>query len=490
MDHLDALSLQRATSEAERAAIPEGGELPPLRGMSWKTASHTWGLVTKMFSDACGSKRRELRIREDNPVSGVRGPDRGAHKAKAYLYPSEFLKLASSEDVPLEWRHTFTVTTYLYARAGEVNALDWKDVDLEHGVIHIHQAVNRRTGATTSTKSGEARRVPIEAELLPLLQAMHKASGGVGRVLATDDTDRKLSRQLQRCLKLAGVKRAELFDGGPHRKPLTFHDLRATGITWCAVRGDDPLRIMQRAGHATFSTTQIYIRTAENLRTGFGHVFPRLPASLVGGETRSTEQSTEPASADLPPPASPPSNAFPLANHRETREYRAERPPSIPGASTTGPRFFRGLVVLRGAPAEVPCGQARPCSPSVRSCRRTPRWLSRTGLARGKMRKFERLRAGTFPAHAPPWPRLLLRIVRVAQRRRSSTRLSAITSRRFSRTHGSVNVPPFFGCVRGLGSRTPSASSGSRVGASMRAEAYYRALGRIPAAHRRAGRFE
>ena len=340
VEHLDSRSLQRATSEAERAAVPEGGELPPLRGMSWKTASHTWGLVTKMFSDACASKRRDLRIRDDNPVSGVRGPDRGSHKAKAYLYPSEFLTLVSSEGVPVEWRHTFIVTTYLYARAGEVNALDWKDVDLEHGVIHIHQAVNRRTGATTSTKSGEARRLPIEAELLPLLQAMHKASGGVGRVLATDDTDRKLSRQLQRCLKLAGVKRAELFDGGPHRKPLTFHDLRATGITWCAVRGDDPLRIMQRAGHATFSTTQIYIRTAENLRTGFGHVFPRLPASLVGGETRSNEQSTEPASADLPPPASPSSNATPIANHRETREYRAERPPSIPGASTVFSMFL------------------------------------------------------------------------------------------------------------------------------------------------------
>ncbi len=25
-----------------------------------------------------------------------------------------------------------------------------------------------------------------------------------------------------------------------------FYDLRATGITWCAVRGDDPLKIKQR----------------------------------------------------------------------------------------------------------------------------------------------------------------------------------------------------------------------------------------------------
>jgi hypothetical protein len=62
---------------------------------------------------------------------------------------------------------------------------------------------------------------------------------------------------------------------------MTFHDLRATGITWCAVRGDDPLKVKQRAGHSTFSTTEGYIREAENLREGFGEVFPSLPPSLL-----------------------------------------------------------------------------------------------------------------------------------------------------------------------------------------------------------------
>lgn len=61
-----------------------------------------------------------------------------------------------------------------------------------------------------STKTGEARRVPIEAELMPLLRAMHEESGGVGRVVAIRETDRKLSRQLRRCLMLARVTRADL----------------------------------------------------------------------------------------------------------------------------------------------------------------------------------------------------------------------------------------------------------------------------------------
>ena len=74
-------------------------------------------------------------------------------------YLSEFTALISSEAVPLEWRRMFAVTTYLYARAGEVNALRWEDVDLERGVVHVHASVNRDTGTRKSTKTGDARRV-------------------------------------------------------------------------------------------------------------------------------------------------------------------------------------------------------------------------------------------------------------------------------------------------------------------------------------------
>lgn len=246
--------------------------------LSWKTAAHVWGLVTRMFADASGAKRRDLRVRADNPALGVHGPDRGASKAKQYLYPSELLQLVSCEDVPVRWRVMFAITTYLYARAGEVNALTWDDVDLERGVVHIHASMNRRTGKVSTTKTEITRRVPIEPALRPVLEALHRESGGRGRVSPVQGTDRKLSRQLQRCLRLAGVTRAELFADDASRKPITFHDLRATGITWAAFRGDDPLRIKQRAGHRTFSTTEGYIREAENLReTNFGEPFPPLP---------------------------------------------------------------------------------------------------------------------------------------------------------------------------------------------------------------------
>ena len=86
-----------------------------------------------------------------------------------------------------------------------------------------------------------------------------------------------MSRDLCLWLIRGGVTRPELHKGDAHRKPLTWHDLRAIGLTWLAVRGDDPLKIKQRAGHSTFSTTEGYIREAEAVRDGFGDVFPPLP---------------------------------------------------------------------------------------------------------------------------------------------------------------------------------------------------------------------
>jgi hypothetical protein len=52
----------------------------------------------------------------------------------------------------------------------------------------------------------------------------------------------------------------------------THRDYQSRNIM--VVRGDDPLKIKQRCGHTTFSTTELYIREAEAIREGFGIVVP------------------------------------------------------------------------------------------------------------------------------------------------------------------------------------------------------------------------
>ena len=254
--------------------------------LGWKTASNVWVLVSRMCKDMVEAKRRDLRVRDDYPAARVRPPERGEAPAKQYLYPSEFLRLVSCKAIDVDFRTLYAAAVYTYARSNELAALTWDDVDLEHGVIHITKSIDRETHKVKGTKTGTTRRIPIEPALRPVLerlraQSLHARGKRAKHVLwMPDHEDRAIL--LRQHLQTAQVTRAELFESAAHRKHVTFHDLRATGITWCAVRGDDPLRIKQRAGHKAFSTTEIYIREAENLREGFGEPFPGLPGDLSG----------------------------------------------------------------------------------------------------------------------------------------------------------------------------------------------------------------
>jgi integrase len=72
-----------------------------------------------------------------------------------------------------------------------------------------------------------------------------------------------MARNLRRWLWKAGVRRPALHEGSSASQHMTWHDLRATGATWMAVRGDDPHKIMQRCGHKSFTTTMLYVREGE-----------------------------------------------------------------------------------------------------------------------------------------------------------------------------------------------------------------------------------
>ena len=241
--------------------------------LAWKTAQNVWGLATRICRDACSSKAEALRVREDNPAAGVAGPDRGTRKGKPYLYPSEVLAFVSCDDVPMPWRRAVAVAVYTYVRASELRALDLRvDFDAAHGVLHVHHSLDG-AGNAKPTKSKRPRRFAVEPPIVPLLRSLARVE--------MPATQQNLSVVLRRLLRVAGVTREALHVATATSLPITWHDLRATGITWCAVRGDDPLKIMQRAGHADFATTQRYIREAEALRAGFGAVFPPLPDALL-----------------------------------------------------------------------------------------------------------------------------------------------------------------------------------------------------------------
>lgn len=263
--------------------------------LRWKSAINVWGTVTKSFDDAHRGKLAELRCRDDNPAKAVRGPDRGVATEKVHLFPPEFLALVSCESVPLARRRAYAIGVYLYLRPAELEALVWSDLDLERGQGQIRRSIDRESGDEKAPKAGHARAPhDLEPTILPLLRAMHRESGGRGPVVGRIGDERELAEQLRRDLLTAGVTRVELHvaSDDPPREWMRMHDLRTTGVTWMAVRGDEPMVIMARAGHADLKTTLGYVSRAALVRRGYGSVFPELPACLLESAPKSAPKTT------------------------------------------------------------------------------------------------------------------------------------------------------------------------------------------------------
>ena len=294
--HLPMVAVKR---EHVKALVSKLDALVIADSMSWKTAINLWSqLVSKPFKDATNGKEAGLCILEENPTAGVQGPDKGARTKKQYLYPDEATALLACEDVPLWRRRVYAFAVYTYLRAGEIAALRWDDVDVERGIIIVHQSIDRsqKDAVASATKTDEERRVTIELALRPMLRAMRDEATSelVFPKLPPYNGCDGQAATLRLDLERAQVKRPALLKRARTRKRMTFHDLRATGITWAAIRGDDALKIMSRSGHSEYQTLLSYIREAEVIREGFGETFPALPADLVAVERIAQESPKSP----------------------------------------------------------------------------------------------------------------------------------------------------------------------------------------------------
>jgi integrase len=246
----------------------------------WKTAVNVWGLVTRFCKDLFSHKEARIRLRKVDVAHGVRGPERGDKPNKQWLYPRELDQLLSCARIPVERRRTWALLVYFFARAGEVKALDWEKVNLENQVVTIDRARGLRSGVLSQTKTHDVRAFPIEPVLLPMLRAMRAEGASFGG----SEHGAKLLRE---DLRVAGITRLELFRRQGSSLPITQHDLRATGITYLAMRGDKDDFVRGRAGHTDFKMTEVYLRRGRQMAgAALGEPFQPLPPSLLERDER------------------------------------------------------------------------------------------------------------------------------------------------------------------------------------------------------------
>jgi integrase len=170
----------------------------------------------------------------------------------------------------------FLTAAFTGLRMGELVALRWRGVDFEGQAIHVRASYTH--GALDLPKSGKGRMVPMidaVATALARLAQRERFTGADDLVfagLAGNHLDHSALRR--RYTRARG--RAEL-------RALRFHDLRHTFGTH-AIRTADPRELQHWMGHASFSTTEIYLsyKPQADAARRLGQAFEDVPVALRG----------------------------------------------------------------------------------------------------------------------------------------------------------------------------------------------------------------
>ncbi len=146
-------------------------------------------------------------------------------------------------------------------RKGEILKLKWEDVDLIRRIIYI-----------VNSKNGEIREIPINDQLLKLLESLERKSQFVfvkedGKPYIDIDTGFK-----------AALRRAKIDN-------FRFHDLRHTYVSHLVMSGVDLMTVKELLGHKTIKMTLRYahlsashkMKAVQSLKFFDGHFLDTYP---------------------------------------------------------------------------------------------------------------------------------------------------------------------------------------------------------------------
>lgn len=197
--------------------------------------------------------RRAVRSRHItwSPVEGV---DKPKHDQQAGTALTQ-----ADYDQALPWiTDDLALSLALLAglRRGEIYGLQWGDIDLQHGLIHVRRTRQRVDGQiiTCPPKSASGvRSVPIAGSLMPIIKSRYRLNA---QALCLSEAPEAASKRWAR------LQRDTLALSAHYR----LHDLRHTYITRLLLAGCKPRVIQYIAGHASLSTTmRVYAHvTAED----------------------------------------------------------------------------------------------------------------------------------------------------------------------------------------------------------------------------------
>jgi integrase len=171
---------------------------------------------------------------ERNPVKGLK-PLKENNERDRVLSFGEYTCLLAH--CPAHLNPIIKAAYYTGMRQGEILNLTWGHVDLKKGFIRLRPE---------DTKSNEGRLVPLNRELVDMLQAMPRGLPGVKVFTYDGESVSSIKRAFATACRKTGIE------------GFTFHDLRHTAINNWRLQGHDYFRIMKATGYKTLSVFRRY----------------------------------------------------------------------------------------------------------------------------------------------------------------------------------------------------------------------------------------
>ena len=191
------------------------------------------------------------------------------NKPKIALFSTDYQWLRNDEEIQRFLRAArdegeqvfifYAMAVYTGMRAGELAAIEWSDINLEHRIITVQRSFDG------PTKSNKVRYVPILDPLLPLLRAWRLRHPG--RLVFTSQagtmfqpSGRIYQEVLHRVLEAGKFQKVQR--NGKERPYVRFHDLRHTFASHWVAKGGDLFKLQKILGHQSVQMTMRYAHLA------------------------------------------------------------------------------------------------------------------------------------------------------------------------------------------------------------------------------------
>lgn len=251
------------------------------QGFAWETTNHLRHLLSKVMGTALN-----WEYVHNNPVRGVKMPERYLKRPHRYLRAEEVQRLFAASKEPT--RTIILLATMTGLRIGEILALRWGRVDLLRGTLLVAETCYKGHFGSPKTRASR-REVPLAPAVVRELKGHYSRSADhspSALVFANDQgaplsADNLRKKSLRTACKRAGLPRID------------WHTLRHTHGTLLHFQGT-PLKVAQaQLGHSHMATTlEVYThasasaqRDAVNLLEN--QLFPNVPKFE---ESRNTAQ--------------------------------------------------------------------------------------------------------------------------------------------------------------------------------------------------------